>query len=174
MPTDTDNNFLVTGASANAVIATDYSAAESSHFQVMKVAWGTTLENNRVTETQGLPVEVLSVPTISVTTVTDPVQVYGTMAVYGIAGATAIAVTGSNLGIRALTAGDPTTGLAPGADFVRVVGYSGGYPVGVSASNFGIRALTAGVVTAGTATGADFVRVVGVSGAYPEIGRAHV
>lgn len=167
MALDTNNNFTVAGYTAQANIATDYSLSETSHFQVMKMAFGSTAEEPiRVTDSSPLPVTVQNTPSVTAT-VNGTVSVNGSVSVYGIAGATAIGVTASDLDIRSLTAGDPTVGLAPGADFVRVVGYSGGYPIGVSASNFGIRSLTAGVVTEGTVTGADFVRVVGVSGAYP-------
>ena len=170
MANDTDNNFLVTGATQNANIATDYSAGETSHFQVVKVSFGDIgVGGTRVTSSIGLPVAVVSSADINVTSITNPVTVSGSMAVYGINGATAIAVTASNFGIRALTAGDPTAATAAfSADFVRVVGYSGGWAVGVTATNFGIRALTAGNITSGiTQAGADYVRVVGASGAYP-------
>lgn len=169
MPTDTDSNFLVSGVSANAVVATDYSDTEGSHFQVIKVAYGNTLDFNRVTEADGLPVRVMNTPQVDVTNISNPVSVFGSVGVYGINGATAIAVTASNFGIRSLTAGSNESGISHiGADFVRVVGVSGAFPVGVSASNFGIRALTAGNIISGiTHTGADFVRVVGASGAFP-------
>lgn len=171
MPTDTDNNFLVTGASGNAVIATDYSAAESSHFQVVKVAWGNTLDNNRVTDSQGLPVEILNQPTVTVSSVSGSVAVSGSVGVYGIAGVTAIGVTASDLDIRNLTAGTVTTGdpSTSTVDIVRVIGYSGGYPVGVTASDLDIRNLTAGTVTVGdpSTSTVDIVRVIGYSGGYP-------
>jgi len=169
MANDTDNNFLVTGATQNANIATDYSSTEGSHFQVVKVSFGDVgVGGTRVTSSTGLPVDVVSSADINVTSIANPVTVNGSMAVYGIVGATAVGVTASNFGIRALTAGDPTAATAPGADFVRVVGYSGGWAVGVTATNFGIRALTAGNITSGiTQAGADYVRVVGASGAYP-------
>jgi hypothetical protein len=170
MANDTDNNFLVTGATQNANIATDYSVGDASHFQVVKVSFGDVgVGGTRVTSSVGLPVDVVSSAAINVTSIANPVTVSGSMAVYGINGATAIAVTASNFGIRALTAGDPTAATAAfSADFVRVVGYSGGWAVGVTATNFGIRALTAGNITSGiTQAGADYVRVVGASGAYP-------
>jgi hypothetical protein len=163
MAFDTDNNFLVTGASGDGVIATDYSISEGSHFQVNKLAYGSSGEFIRVTDTVGLPVSVKN-SSIPVTIASMPTtSVTGTVSITGTVG-----VSATNFGIRALTAGDPTAGTATGADFVRIVGYSGGWAVGVTASNFGIRALTAGSLTSGTAhTGADFVRVVGASGAYP-------
>lgn len=169
MPLDTNNNFTVTGTTSEAVIATDYSPLEGSHFQIMKVAFGATGDNpTRVTSSTGLPVTLLNSPTVAVSSITTPVSVSGSLGIFGVAGATAIGVTASNLGIRALTAGDPTAATAVGADFVRVVGASGGFPVGITASNLGIRGLTAGSIASGTAhTGADFVRVVGASGAFP-------
>ena len=168
MALDTDNNFKVLGASGEAIIATDYSIAESAHFQLMKVAFGSSAENIRVSDTDPLPVAVTNTPSVNVSTVAGTVGIAGNVGVFGIAGATLIGVTATNFGIRALTAGDPTAGLAPGADFVRVVGFSGGYPIGITGSNLGIRSLTAGTFISGTAhNGADFVRIVGVSGAFP-------
>lgn len=166
MALDTNNNFTVAGFSGEAVVATDYNASESSHFQVIKLAYGDTAEYIRVTDSVGLPVEVINTPTVTVSSVSGTVSVTGILTVQG-TGGTPVGVTAIDLDIRSLTAGDPTVGLAPGADFVRVVGYSGGYPIGVSAANFGIRALTAGDPTTGLAPGADFVRIVGYSGGYP-------
>ena len=164
MANDTDNNFLVTGASGDGVIATDYSLLEGSHFQVNKLAYGNSGEVIRVTDSTGLPVNIknssipVTIAAMPTTTVTGTVGITGT-----------VGVTATNFGIRALTAGDPTAATAASsADFVRIVGYSGGWAVGVTASNFGIRSLTAGNFASGTAYGgADFVRVVGATGAYP-------
>jgi hypothetical protein len=169
MPTDNDNNFLVTGASGEAVIATDYSPTDAAHYQVMKIAYGSTQDFNRVTAANGLPVQMVNSPTVTVSTISNPVQTFGNMGVFGIAGATAIGVTAANFGIRSLTGGNITSGTAHGgADFVRVVGASGAFPIGVTAANFGIRSLTGGSIASGTAhDGADFVRVVGASGAFP-------
>lgn len=169
MPTDTDSNFLVSGPSGDAVIATDYNPAETSHFQVMKLAYGNTQDFIRVTTASGLPVQMVNSPTVAVSTIANPVQTFGNLGVFGIAGATAIGVTASNLGIRSLTGGSIASGTAHGgADFVRVVGASGAFPIAITGSNFGIRALTGGTIASGTAhNGADFVRVVGASGAFP-------
>jgi hypothetical protein len=158
MAFDTDNNVAVSGFSGEAVIATDYSLTEGNHFQVVKVAYGNTSDNSRVTSSNGLPVQLVNNPTVVVSTITNPVTVTGSVTI------------GSTLNVsfnlRALTAGDPTTGLAPGADFVRVVGYSGGFPIAVTGSNFAIRSLTAGDPSTGLAPGADFVRIVGYSGGW--------
>jgi predicted amino acid-binding ACT domain protein len=169
MSIDTDNNFLVSGASGNAEIATDFSPAEGAHFQVMKIAYGSTQDFNRVTASNGLPVEMVNSPTVTVSSVSNAVQTFGNMGVFGIAGATAIGVTAANFGIRSLTGGNLSSGTAHnGADFVRVIGASGAFPIGVTAANFGIRSLTGGNLSSGTAhNGADFVRVVGASGAFP-------
>ena len=168
MALDTDNNFKVLGASGEAIVATDYSISEGAHLQVMKFAFGNSAENIRVSDTDPLPVTVTNTPSVNVSTVAGTVGIAGTVGVFGIAGTTLIGVTATNFGIRALTAGDPTIGLAPGADFVRVVGFSGGYPIGITGSNLGIRSLTAGNNTSGVShIGADFVRVIGVSGAFP-------
>jgi hypothetical protein len=169
MPTDIDSNFLVTGASGDAVIATDYSPTDAAHYQVMKIAYGSTQDFNRVTASNGLPVQMVNSPTVTVSSISNAVQTFGNMGVFGIAGATAIGVTAANFGIRSLTGGILTSGTAhDGADFVRVIGASGAFPIGVTAANFGIRSLTGGSIASGTAhDGADFVRVIGASGAFP-------
>ena len=169
MALDTNANFVVSGATQEGTVATDYSTLESSHFQVTKISFGGTGEEPiRVTDSVGLPVDILGTPTVTISTISpgSVVGIAGNVAIFGISGATAVGVTATDLDIRSLTAGDPTLGLAVGADFVRVVGYSGGWAVGVTATNFGIRALTAGDPTTATATGADVVRVVGYSGGW--------
>ena len=60
MAYDTDNNVAVSGFSGEAVIATDYSASEGNHFQVVKLAYGNTADGGtRVTSSAGLPVAVV-------------------------------------------------------------------------------------------------------------------
>ena len=135
MALDTNNNFVVTGSTAEANVATDYSLSETSHFQVVKMAYGSTAgEPIRVTDTTPLPVDIMNNPTVNAT-VSGSVSVSNNVAVYGIVGATAIGVTASDLDIRNLTAGSVTAGdpSTSTIDIVRVIGYSGGYPVGVSA-----------------------------------------
>ena len=162
MAFDTNNNLAVSGYTAEALIATDFSATELNHFQVVKIAYGGTADGGtRVTSSNGLPVSIVNTPTVAVSSITNPVTVTGTVTVNQPVG-----VTATNLGIRALTAGTPSSGLAVGADFVRVVGVSGAFPVGVTASNFGIRALTAGDPTTAGAAGQDTVRIVGFSGGF--------
>ena len=161
MAYDTDNNVAVSGFSGEAVIATDYSAAEGNHFQVMKIAYGATGEGGtRVTSSNGLPVAIVNTPSVAVSSVGGPVTVTGTVNV------NTHAVTATDLDIRTLTAGDPTTAGAIAQDVVRVVGYSGGWAVGVTATNFGIRALTAGDPATAGAAGQDVVRIVGYSGGW--------
>ena len=161
MAYDTDNNVAVSGFSGEAVIATDYSAAEGNHFQVMKIAYGGVAEGGtRVTSSNGLPVVVTNSPTVAVSSVSNPVTVTGTVSV------NTHAVTATDLDIRSLTAGDPTTAGATTQDVVRVVGYSGGWAVGVTATNFGIRTLTAGDPATAGAAGQDVVRIVGYSGGW--------
>jgi hypothetical protein len=161
MAYDTDNNVAVSGFSGEAVIATDYSAAEGNHFQVMKIAYGGVAEGGtRVTSSNGLPVAVVNTPSVAVSSVGGPVTVTGTVNV------NTHAVTATDLDIRSLTAGDPTTAGAITQDVVRVVGYSGGWAVGVTATNFGIRALTAGDPATAGAAGQDVVRIVGYSGGW--------
>ena len=166
MAYDTDNNVIVSGFSGDAVIATDFVSTESSHFQVMKMAYGTpgfTGSATRVTSNTPLPVQILNSPTVIVSSINSTVGVTGSVRLLDLP----IGVTASDLDIRSLTAGDPSTGLATGADFVRVVGLSGAWPVGVTATNFGIRALTAGDPTTAGAAGQDTIRIVGYSGGWP-------
>jgi hypothetical protein len=161
MAYDTDNNVAVSGFSGEAVIATDYSAAEGNHFQVMKIAYGATGEGGtRVTSSNGLPVAIVNTPSVAVSSVSGSVTVTGTVSV------NTHAVTATDLDIRSLTAGDPTTAGAITQDVVRVVGYSGGWAVGVTATNFGIRTLTAGDPATAGAAGQDVVRIVGYSGGW--------
>lgn len=173
MALDTDSNFTVTGYTGEASVATDFSAADSAHYQVVKVAYGDTADFERVTASQGLPVSLIDVPaTININTITNPVTVGGSVSVFGIAGATAIGVTASDLDIRNLTAGSVTAGnpSTSTVDIVRVVGYSGGWAVGVTATDLDIRNLSAGSqVTVGdpSVSSVDIVRVVGYSGGYP-------
>jgi hypothetical protein len=162
MAYDTDNNVAVSGFSGEAVIATDYSASEGNHFQVMKIAYGATGDGGtRVTSSNGLPVAIVNTPTVAVSSVGGTVTVTGTVSVNQPVG-----VTATDLDIRTLTAGDPTTAGAISQDVVRVVGYSGGWAVGVTATNFGIRALTAGDPRTAGAMGQDVVRIVGYSGGW--------
>ena len=166
MAYDTDNNVIVSGFSGEAVIATDFVSTESSHFQVMKMAYGTpgfTGSATRVTSNTPLPVQILNSPTVIVSSINSTVGVTGSVRLLDLP----IGVTASDLDIRSLTAGDPSAGLASGADFVRVVGLSGAWPVGVTATNFGIRALTAGDPTTAGAAGQDTIRIVGYSGGWP-------
>jgi len=170
MALDTNNNFVVAGYTGEANVATDFSLSETSHFQVVKMAYGSTAEEIRVTDSTPLPVDIINTPSVTAT-VSGSVSVTNNVAVHGIVGATAVGVTASDFDIRNLTAGTVTVGdpSTSTIDMVRVVGYSGGYPVGVTASDFDIRNLTAGTVTVGdpsTAT-VDIVRVVGYSGGFP-------
>lgn len=165
-----DDNLTINPGTGGAVVATDY--YNDSHFQVVKIAFGNTGEATRVNSSTGLPVNLVSSGAIVNTSITSigaglKVGINGNVAVFGVAGATAVGVTASDLDIRSLTAGDPSAGLASGADFVRVVGLSGAWPVGVTATNLGIRALTAGDPTTAGAVGQDTVRIVGYSGGWP-------
>jgi hypothetical protein len=171
MALDTNNNFVVTGYTGEANIATDFSLSETSHFQVVKMAYGSTAEEPiRVTNSTPLPVDIMNNPSVTAT-VSGSVSVTNNVAVYGIAGATAVGVTATDLDIRNLTAGTVTVGdpSTSTIDMVRVIGYSGGYPVGVTATDLDIRNLTAGTVTVGdpSTSTVDIVRVIGYSGGYP-------
>ena len=165
-----DDNLTINPGTGGAVVATDY--YNDSHFQVVKIAFGNTGEATRVNSSTGLPVNLVTSGANVNTSITSigaglKVGINGNVAVFGVAGATAVGVTASDLDIRSLTAGDPSAGLASGADFVRVVGLSGAWPVGVTATNLGIRALTAGDPTTAGAAGQDTVRIVGYSGGWP-------
>lgn len=165
-----DDNLTINPGTGGAVVATDYYS--DAHFQVVKVAFGNTGEATRVNSSTGLPVNLVTSGANVNTSITSidaglKIGINGNVAVYGVAGATAVGVTASDLDIRSLTAGDPSAGLASGADFVRVVGLSGAWPVGVTATNLGIRALTAGDPTTAGAAGQDTVRIVGYSGGWP-------
>jgi hypothetical protein len=169
MPDIYDDNLTINPGTGGAVVATDY--YQDAHYQVMKVAFGNTGEATRVNSSTGLPVNLVTSGANVSTSITSigagvKVGINGNVAVFGVAGATAVGVTASNFGIRALTAGDPTTAGAAGQDTVRIVGYSGGWAVGVTATNFGIRALTAGDPTTAGAAGQDVVRIVGYSGGW--------
>jgi hypothetical protein len=171
MAFDTDNNIAVQGFSGEAIVATDYVATEGNHFQVVKLAYGTpgvTGSANRVTSSSPLPVNVLNNPTVSVSSITNPVTVSGTVSVTQPVGVTATDLDIRNLTAGSVTAGSPSTSTV---DIVRVIGYSGGWPVGVTATDLDIRNLSAGSVTAGdpslTGGSVDIVRVVGYSGGWP-------
>lgn len=171
MAFDTDNNFIVSGTSAEAQVATDFVGL--AHHQVMKVAFGNSSEATRVTSSEGLPVNVLNASFA----VTGTVGLNSGTAVKIDVPAAGITVQAgaSGISIRTLSAG--TAGYTQGiyntgsTDMVAVVGISGGYPVTVKGTSFDIRLLTAG--TAGYTSGVyrsgstDVVAVVGLSGGYP-------
>ena len=179
MTTDTDNNFLVSGASANAVVATDYSDTESSHFQVVKVAYGSTQDFNRVTDADGLPVRIMNTPQVDVTNISNPVPVFGSLGVYGINGATAIGITAAGFDIRGLTHTKDSIRVLGGITVIS--GNSSPYNAYDPFVGFQTRLLRA--TTGATATETftqlvgkllndppsveDTVRVVGLSGAFP-------
>lgn len=170
MPDIYDDNLTINPGTGGAVVATDFYS--NAHFQVVKIAFGNTGEATRVNSSTGLPVNLVTSGANVNTSITSvaagtKIGINGNVAVYGVAGATAVGVTASDLDIRSLTAGNPSAGLASGADFVRVVGLSGAWPVGVTATNLGIRALTAGDPTTAGAAGQDTVRIVGYSGGWP-------
>jgi len=163
MALDTDNNFIVSGATQEGQVATDF--ISSAHHQVVKVAFGDSSTATRVTSSAGLPVDVKALPALSST-------VTGTVNVQGVAAGTLLGVTATNLSIRSLTGGNPLgSTLTTGADHVRVYGISGAWPVGITAGSvygLSIRGLSGGNPTGSTLTdNADHVRVYGVSGAWP-------
>lgn len=181
MANDTDNNFLVSGASGEALIATDYSASENSHFQVMKVAFGTTSENpTRVSSTTGLPVEIKN-PSVAISG--NVGLLTGTSVLLGsgitLLGGTAsfniirISATGQNAQ-SGFTGGGWYSGQydssgTTGFHSIRVVGLSGAWPVAVTGNQFDIRRISGGTLTAGGSFDGsqDTIRVIGFSGAYP-------
>lgn len=171
MAFDTDNNFIVSGTTADAQVATDF--VDSAHHQVMKVAFGDSSTATRVTTSTGLPVNVVNasiavsgtVGLNSGTTVNINVPTAGITVQ---AGASGLSIRTLSAGTAGYTAGIYNTGST---DMVAVVGISGGYPVTVKGTSFDIRLLTAG--TAGYTSGVyrsgstDVVAVVGLTNGYP-------
>lgn len=171
MAFDIDNNFIVSGTSAEAQVATDF--VGSAHHQVMKVAFGDSSTATRVTSSEGLPVNVLNASlavtgTVGLNSGTTVNIAVPTAGITVQAGASGISIRTLSAGTAGYTAGIYNTGST---DMVAVVGISGGYPVTVKGTSFDIRLLTAG--TAGYTSGVyrsgstDVVAVVGLSGGYP-------
>lgn len=180
MADDTNNNFVVTGATMNANIATDYSSTELSHFQVVKVSFGdSTSGGTRVTSSQGLPSEIIASVPIDVTSISNPVTVSGTVGVHGIAGATAVGITATNFDIRGITHTRDSIRVLGGVTVTNGHGdtpYDGsnvavGFQTRLLRATKGPEAQTSvGFLTAAlssTPSVEDTVRVVGLSGAYP-------
>lgn len=180
MADDTNNNFVVTGATMNASIATDYSTSESSHFQVVKVAFGDSgTDGIRVSDTTGLPVEIIQSVALDVTSISNPVTVTGTVGVHGVAGATAVGITATNFDIRGITHTRDSIRVLGGVTVTN--GEGDPYATGISPFvGFQTRLLratnNATAVQSGSAlqtyllsspSAEDTVRVVGLSGAYP-------
>jgi hypothetical protein len=171
MAFDTDNNFIVSGTSAEAQVATDF--VGSAHHQVMKVAFGDNSTATRVTSSDGLPVNVLNASLAVTGTVSLNSGTTVNIAVPA-AGIT-VQAGASGISIRTLSAGTAgyTSGVyhANSTDVVAVVGLTNGYPITVKGTSFDIRLLTAG--TAGYTSGVyrsgstDVVAVVGLTNGYP-------
>lgn len=186
MAYDTDNNFPVSGASGEALIATDYSGADSAHYQVMKIAFGpkSSAEPTRVqsgSESTALPVKIENAS----------VAVSGSFTLNSgatVSIPTGVTVSGGTMNFRRLSAIGATFGIgytqggASGAtydygfDSIRVMGICGAFPVSVVGTAFDVRKLSAiGSTTASGITGGgsfgdssiDTLRVIGFSGAYP-------
>ena len=124
----TDNNLTINPGTGGAVVATDY--VDSSHFQVMKLAFGNSADAVRVESGMGLPVEVQGSINAVITSINSGVgvDVRNNIGVYGVAGATLVGVTATDLDIRSLTFG---------SDSISVLN-----TVGVTATDLDIRSLT--------------------------------
>lgn len=184
MAEDTNNNFLVSGATAEALIATDY-AADGTHYQVMKLAFGSAASPTRVSsgsESTALPVKIentTSIPVIgsvaldsgAAVTISNGVTFLGGTFFFRRISATGSSASISNFNLGGMSGNTYDVGF----DSIRVVGLSGAFPISVMGTAFDVRKLsaigsaTASAITAGGSFGdsIDTLRVVGFSGAYP-------
>lgn len=125
----TDNNLTINPGTGGAVVATDY--VDSSHFQVMKLAFGNSGDAVRVETGVGLPVDLQDASVNAVLTSVNSgvgIDVRNNIGIYGVAGATLVGVTATDLDIRSLTFG---------SDSISVLN-----TVGVTATDLDIRSLT--------------------------------
>lgn len=142
MPDITDNDLTINPGTGGAAIKTDYVAG--SHVQVMKIAYGTSTQAQRVDATHPLPTKLtdssgsdlsvtsnkldVNISAASPLNVNVSSQTAGAyLAIIGVSGGTAVGITASDLDIRGLSAGN-MNGLAPN-DSITVIGASGGFPV---------------------------------------------
>lgn len=142
MPDITDNDLTINPGTGGAAIKTDYVAG--SHVQVVKVAYGTSSQAQRVDATHPFPVKLtdssgsdlsvtaskldVNISAASPLNVNVSSQTAGAyLAIIGVSGGTAVGITASDLDIRGLSAGN-MNGLAP-SDSITVIGASGGFPV---------------------------------------------
>jgi len=148
----TSDNYSIVTEGVSYTIASDYvkpsGAGETAHHQIVKVAYGANDTVNYVSNSAPLPVGLCGSWTrydyLSssgyYSLATSLVGIGVTLAIAGIANATAVGITvgtltvsGTDLDIRNLYGGD-SSGSTSGADYVGVQGIAGAYPVGITTS----------------------------------------
>jgi hypothetical protein len=178
----TSDNYSIVTEGVSYTIASDYvkpsGAGETAHHQIVKVAYGANDTVNYVSNSAPLPVGLCGSWTrydyLSssgyYSLATSLVGIGVTLAIAGIANATAVGITvgtitvsGTSFSIRNLYGGT-TSGTTTGTDYVGVQGIVSGYPVGITTSSslpvtvssfsnlgvFGVSGATAVGVTFGT------------------------
>jgi len=178
----TSDNYTIVTSGTTYTIASDYvkpsGAGETAHHQIVKVAYGANDTVNYVSNSAPLPVGLCGSWTrydyLSssgyYSLATSLVGIGVTLAIAGIANATAVGITvgtinvsGTSFSIRNLYGGT-TSGTTTGTDYVGVQGIVSGYPVGITTSSslpvtvssfsnlgvFGVSGATAVGVTFGT------------------------
>lgn len=148
----TSDNYSIVTEGVSYTIASDYvkpsGAGETAHHQIVKVAYGADDTVNYVSNNAPLPVGLCGSWTrydyLSssgyYSLATSLVGIGVTLAIAGIANATAVGITvgtltvsATDLDIRNLYGGD-SSGSTSGADYVGVQGIASGYPVGITTS----------------------------------------
>jgi hypothetical protein len=145
---DTNNNIIITTYNSTAVLATEYATSGEglslAHLPLYKIAWGSSGEGKRVSETYPLPVQILGVTSnylgVTFGPITGSVNVSNTtngfLVVGGPSGTIptnykAIPVTGYVQGAtNGILLG--VTGNVKILDTTTIQGVSGGYAVGVT------------------------------------------
>jgi hypothetical protein len=153
MGATSDNYEIVTGGTTY-TIASDYVnpfGGETAHFQIVKAVYGTGDSVTNISSDTPLPVQAFGAWSrydylassgyyslaVNVTGFTgNAVQVEGVSggALVGVTVGT-VAVSSSNLDIRALYGGTLGDGTLGDEDYVKVQGICGGYPVGITVSS---------------------------------------
>jgi hypothetical protein len=148
----TSDNYTIVTSGTTYTIASDYvkpsGAGETAHHQIVKVAYGANDTVNYVSNSAPLPVGLCGSWTrydyLSssgyYSLATSLVGIGVTLAIAGIANATAVGITvgtinvsGTSFSIRNLYGGNGN-GSTSGADYVGVQGIAGAYPVGITTS----------------------------------------
>ena len=148
----TSDNYSIVTEGVSYTIASDYvkpsGAGETAHHQIVKVAYGANDTVNYVSNNAPLPVGLCGSWSRYdylggggyYSLATSLVGIGVTLAIAGIANATAVGITvgtltvsATDLDIRNLYGGD-SSGSTSGADYVGVQGIAGGYPIGITVS----------------------------------------